>query len=137
MAHSACKVNTYTAVIPNKAGEGAKALTALKDAGVNLIALWGYPLGKKAKTAAIELIPENDKGFSKIARKAGLKVEKCAAFLVEGDDQPGVMAELLGALGAAGINVEAVKALGVGGKFRTGIFVAAADVKKAGKILGA
>ena len=138
MAHTVCKAQTFTAVIPNKAGEGAKVLNALRDAGVNLVAFWGYPLGKKSKTAAIELIPENDKGFAKIAGKAGIKVEKDVAFLVEGDDQPGAVAEVMSALAAANINVDAVKAMQAGGgRFRAGIFVAPGDVKKAAKALGA
>jgi hypothetical protein len=137
MAHTACKVECFTAVIPNKAGEGAKVLTALKEAGVNLMAFWGYPLGKKARTAAIELIPETAAGFGKIARKAGLAVEKGTALLVEGDDEPGAVAALLGALAGAGINVDAVKAIQAGqGKYRAGIFVDKADLRKAAKILG-
>jgi hypothetical protein len=137
MALTVCKVEVFTAVIPNKVGEGAKVLCALTDAGVNLAAFWGYPLGKKAKTAAVEIIPETAAGFGKIARKAGLEIEKGAAFLIEGDDQPGAVAALMGALAAAGINVDAVKAMQAGaGKFRAGIFVDKADVKKAGKVLG-
>ncbi len=137
MSQSVCKVEYFTAVIPNKAGEGAKVLYALKEAGVNLAAFWGYPLGAKARTAAIEIIPAQAVGFSKIARKAGLTVEKATAFLVEGDDEPGALADLLGCLGAAGINVSAVKAIQAGaGKFRAGIFVAKEDVRKSAKILG-
>ena len=138
MALTVCKVEVFTAVIPNKVGEGAKVLCALTDAGVNLTAFWGYPLGKKAKTAAIELIPETAAGFGKIAKKAGLEIEKGVAFLIEGDDQPGAVAALMGALAAAGINVDAVKAMQTGeGKFRAGIFVGKEDVRKAAKVLGA
>lgn len=137
MPNTVCKAEYYTAVIPNKVGEGAKVLSALKDAGVNLVAFWGYPLGAKAKSAAIELIPQSGKGFAQAARKAGLKVEKGTAFLVEGDDQPGAVAELMGALAAAGINVNAVKAIAGGGKFRAGIFVGKEDLRKAAKVLGA
>jgi hypothetical protein len=137
MPNTVCKVDCFTAQIPNKVGEGAKVLSALKEAGVNLIAFWGYPLGAKAKNSAIELIPENDKGFSKAAKKAGIQVEKGAAFLVEGDDQPGAVAELMGALAAAGINVDAVKAMAGAGKYRAGIFVGKDDVRKAAKVLGA
>ena len=138
MAQSVCKVEFFTATIANKIGEGAKVLYALKEAGVNLAAFWGYPLGAKAKMAAIEIIPVSAAGFGKIARKAGLQIEKGMAFLVEGDDQPGAVADLLGALAAAGINVNAVKAMQSGeAKYRAGIFVAKEDLRKAAKVLGA
>lgn len=138
MPQKVCKAEYFTAVIPNKVGQGAKVLYALKEAGVNLAAFWGYPLGAKAKTAAIEIIPASSVGFSKIAKKAGLAVEKATAFLVDGDDKPGAVADLLGALAAAGINVNAVKAIQAApGKYKAGIFVAKEDVRKAARILGA
>ncbi|MBI4875991.1 MAG: ACT domain-containing protein [Acidobacteria bacterium] len=138
MAQSVCKVEVFTAEIANKVGAGAKALAALKEGGVNLVAFWGYPLGAKAKKAAIEIVPETAAGFKKIAKKAGLEVEKSTGFIVEADDQPGALAGILGALAAADINVSAVKSMQTGaGKFKAGIFVAPEDVRKAGKILGA
>jgi hypothetical protein len=138
MAQSVCKVEFFTAEIPDRVGEGAMTLAALKDAGVNLVAFWGYPLGGKSKKAVIEIIPETSAGFKKIAKKAGLEVEKGVAFLVEGDDQPGAMAALLGTLAQAGINVSAVKSLRAGGgKFVAVIFVDPDDLRKAAKVLGA
>ena len=38
-------VEHYSASILNKVGEGARVLGALRDAGVNLIAFWGYKHG--------------------------------------------------------------------------------------------
>lgn len=138
MAQSAKKVEVFHAQIANKVGEGAKVLSALAEGGVNLLAFWGYPLGAKAKKAAIEIIPETAAGFKKIAKKAGLEVEKSVAFLVMGDDKPGALAGLLAGLAAAGINVNAVKSSQCcDGMYKAGIFVAAEDVRKAGKVLGA
>jgi hypothetical protein len=45
MAEEIRVVEHYSASIPNKAGEGARVLGALRDAGVNLIAFWGYKHG--------------------------------------------------------------------------------------------
>ncbi len=138
MAQSVLKLECFTAVIPNKVGEGAKILTSLKNAGVNLVAFWGYPLGAKAKEAAIEMIPQTAVGFSAIARKAGLRVERGVAFVLLGDDKVGALAGVLGKLAAAGINVDAVKSIRAGkGKYAAGIFVDRADIRKAAKILRA
>jgi len=33
-------------VVPNKPGKGAHLLGAFKEAGVNFVGIWGYPVGK-------------------------------------------------------------------------------------------
>ena len=55
MAEEIRVVEHYSASIPNKVGEGARVLRALRDAGVNLIAFWGYKHG--AGRAQLEFIP--------------------------------------------------------------------------------
>ena len=40
---TATKVDHYAATIDNRIGEGARVLGALRDAGVNLTALWEKP----------------------------------------------------------------------------------------------
>lgn len=137
MADTIRKVDCFTALLPNKVGEGAKVLAALKEAGVNLVGLWGYP-SKKAKQSILELMPENSTGFAKAARKAGLEVgKKYTAFLVTGEDRPGAMAEIFAKIAAAGVNIEASKAVSGGaGTYGAAIFVDAADVKKTAKALG-
>lgn len=138
MADTVRKSDYFKALIPNKPGEGAKVLNALKDAGVNLVGLWGYPMGK-GKQAALELIPETAAGFGKLAKKAGLAdVEKLSGcFLIAGEDRIGAMAEVMSKLAAAGINVQSAKAVCAGaGSFGAAVFVAPEDAKKAAKALG-
>ena len=119
----------------------APALTALWDAGVNLTALWAYPL-KSGKAnggkAQLDMIPENGAGFAKAANKAGLAVgKKQTAFFVNGDDRPGAVADTLSKLSQAGINVGAVQAVcGGTGRYGAVLFLPQADVRKASKALG-
>jgi hypothetical protein len=61
MAEEIRVVDHYSASIPNKVGEGARVLRALRDAGVNLIAFWGYKHG--AGRAQLEFIPEDSATF--------------------------------------------------------------------------
>jgi hypothetical protein len=51
MADEISRVEYYVAAIPHKAGEGARALTAFKDAGMNLRGCLGYR--KTARNAEI------------------------------------------------------------------------------------
>jgi len=127
----------YSASVANKVGEGAKVLGALHAAGINLIALWGYP--HRAGKATFEFIPENGAAFVAAAKGAKLKLsKKQTAFYVQGDDRPGAIADLMAKLAAAKINVGSLQAVCAGGgRYGAVIFLPQAAVGKAAKALGA
>jgi prephenate dehydratase len=110
-------------------------LSALKEAGVNFVAIWGYPMGKSK--ARIDLVAEDTAQLKKAAKQ--LKIElgkKQTAFHITGEDHPGAVAEVLAKLAAKKINVFAMQALCAGnGRFGALIQVAPDDVKKAAKAL--
>ncbi|MBS1872546.1 MAG: hypothetical protein JSU00_04980 [Acidobacteria bacterium] len=137
MAESIRKVDLFSIEIAHKTGEGAKALGVFRDAGVGLVAVWGYPT--KGKKGRIDLVAADKAALTKAAKKAGIVLgPKQTAFLLEGDDQTGALAGLLGKLAEGGINVIAAQAVcGGEGKFGGVITVGAEDVKKAAKLLGA
>jgi hypothetical protein len=121
---------------PDKPGEGARALGVLRDAGVNLLAISGFPAGRRAQ---IDFIPEDPAAFRAVARKAGWKLTgPKKVFVIQGEDRVGVMADTLGRLSAANINVISSQAICSGaGRFGALLWVAPRDVKRAAKILGA
>jgi hypothetical protein len=116
-------------------GEGARVLGTLRDAGVNLIAVSGFPAGRRAQ---IDFVPENPAAFRAAAKKAGWKVTgPKKVFLIAGEDRTGVMAETYGKLAAAKINVVSSQAICAGeGRFGAVLWVAPRDVKRAAKALG-
>ena len=122
--------------VPERAGEGARALGQLRDAGVNLLALSGFPTGRRAQ---IDFVPENPAALRAAAKKAGWKLTgPKKIFLIEGEDRIGVMAEAMERLGAAKISVIASQAICAGaGRFGAILWVAPRDVKRAAKALGA
>jgi hypothetical protein len=129
------KVELYSVVVPNKPGKGAKLLSAFKEAGINFVGIWGYPVGKSK--SRIDMVAENPALFKKAAKQ--LKIElgkKQMAFHITGEDHPGAVAEALAKLAAKEINVYAAQALCAGnGRFGALIQVEQDDVKKAAKIL--
>jgi hypothetical protein len=130
------KVQYFYTMVPDKAGEGARALAALRDAGVGLLAFSGFPVGKRAQ---LDFVPADAAAFRAVARRAGWKlVGPKTGFLAEGDDRTGVMADILGKLAAARISVTASDAVCAGaGRFGAIFWVKARDVNRAAKMLGA
>ena len=70
------KVDYFKAQVPDKAGEGARILSALLGEGINLLVFTGFPRGRKTQ---LDFIPENGPAFRKAAKKAGLAVTKKTA----------------------------------------------------------
>lgn len=119
----------------DRPGEGAKALSHLKDAGINLLAFHAFPSGRRAQ---LNFVPSDPAALRAAARQAKWKlVGPKKAFLIEGEDRGGALVEHYTRLADAKINVTATDAIGTAGHFGAIIWVGARDVNKAAKALGA
>ena len=136
MADTIRTVQYFYVQAPNKPGVGASLLAELQRAGVNLTAFSGFPSGRGAQ---IDFIPDDPAAFRAAARKAKWKlVGPKRAFLIEGEDRTGALADTLGKLAAARINVTAVDAVCAGaGRYGAILWVAPGDVTRAARVLGA
>jgi hypothetical protein len=135
MAETIRQVDYYYITTPNKAGEAARVLDALKGEGVNLLAFSGFPSGRRSQ---LDFLPENPQAFVQAARRAGLKLSpRKTGFLIQGEDRVGAVGDVLGKLAAARINVTAVDAV-CAGERRYGaiLWVKPPDRKRAAKALG-
>jgi hypothetical protein len=129
------KLDYFAAQVPDKPGEGARILAALKNDGVNLIAFCGFPSGKKAQ---VDFVPENSEALKGAAKKLKLKLgAKKTCFVIQGDDRVGALTETLTRLAEAKINVTASQAVTGGmGRYGAILWVKPRDVNKAVKVLG-
>jgi hypothetical protein len=129
------KLEYYSVVVPNKAGKGVQVLAALKEAGVNLVAIWGYPVGKSK--SRIDLVAEDPAFLKKAAKQLKIDLgKKQTAFYITGEDHLGAAAEILAKLADKKVNVSAAQAVLAGnGRFGAVVQVDAEDVKKAAKAL--
>jgi len=128
------KVEYYVAQIPNKTGEAARVLAALR--GVNLLVFTGFPNGKRSQ---IDFVPEDAMVLKAAAKQAKLKLKaKKGGFLVQGDDHPGAVGEVLQKLANAKVNVTAIDGVAAGmGRWGAILWVKPKDAVKAAKALGA
>lgn len=130
------RVHYYSTSVRNRPGETFKVLAALVSGGVNLLACAGTTHGRSAR---IDVVPDDTRKFTAATRRQGLEFsEKKSGFLIQGDDRPGALADILEVLAGAGINVAAVDGLSAGsGRWGAIIWVADGDVRRAGRLLRA
>ena len=129
------QVDYFYMLVPHKAGEGARVLRTLKDAGVNLVAFSGFPEGRRAQ---LDFIPADAAAFKSAAKANKWKVVgPKRGLLIQGDDRVGAIADLVGRLADAKINVTAIDAVCADGRYGSLCWVAPRDLKKATQVLGA
>ena len=130
------KASYFAMDVADKPGEASMVLTVLSQAGVNLMAFSGFPRGRRAQ---LDFIPEDVELFRKALSLARLKVQaKKTGLLVQGDDRPGAVAEVLQKLADANINVTAVDGVSAGGgRWGAILWVKPQSVNKAAKVLQA
>ena len=137
MADTVQRVEYYYVTVPDTPGEGQRLLSALKDGGVNLLAFLGFPVG--GGQSQLDLVPEDPAQLRDVAERAGVTLsEPKRAFLIQGDDRVGAVADTTAKLAQAGINLTAAAATGTGaGRYGMILWVAAADYERAAEALGA
>ncbi|PYN98187.1 MAG: hypothetical protein DMD91_15750 [Candidatus Rokuibacteriota bacterium] len=136
MGESIRTVDYFYMDAPDKPGEAARVLDLLRKEGVNLLVFSGFPAGRKAQ---LDFVPEDGAAFRTVAKTAKWKLKgPKKGFLVQGDDRVGAVADVLGRLAAAKVNVTATDAVCAGGgRYGVILWVKPRDVKKAATALGA
>jgi hypothetical protein len=137
MADRVKKISYVHMSMPNRPGRGAGILDALRDSGVDLIALHAFP--GKPRMTQVDLVPEDMTALRRAARKNDWRLSKVKrAFLVQGDDRMGAAHRHLDRLAEAGINVIADTALAAGkGRYAMILWVNAKDYARATRVLRA
>jgi hypothetical protein len=125
----------YKVQIADKPGTLAGALTPQRNAGLNLLAVHAFPRSRRTQ---VDVVPEDPTAFKSIAKMHKLKVQgPKMCLLVDGDDRPGALEDLVDRLGSAKINMIAVTGLAAGqGRYGAILWVKPGDVKKAAKVFG-
>ncbi|MGH7386074.1 MAG: hypothetical protein ACREKG_12940 [Candidatus Rokuibacteriota bacterium] len=136
MADTVQRVEYFYVQVPNRAGEGARYLAALRDAGINLLAFSGFPEGRGSQ---LDFVPVDAAAFRGFAKRSKWKLTgPKRALLLSGDDRIGVVAEMHAKLAGAKINVTAVDAVCAGaGRYGAILWVEGRDYNRAAKLLGA
>lgn len=137
MADEVRIVEYYYTEVPDRPGNSAKVLNALRAARVNLLAYTAFPT--RPGRAQIDFVPVNTNAFLNAARKAGLNlVGPKSAFLVQGRDRVGAVAEIATKLAEAHINITALDGVTAGGRrFGAILWVKPRNIPRAARVLAA
>jgi hypothetical protein len=134
MADEIQRVQYFYTEVSDKPGEGLKVLNALRDEAVNLSAFVAFPKGRRAQ---LDFVPTDQPAFKTAAKKAKVRlIGPKTAFLIQGDERTGAIADTVAKLSRAGINITALHAVAAGGgRYGAILWVKPRDVNKAAKVL--
>jgi hypothetical protein len=130
------RIDYYYVSVPDKPGEAASILSALNQAGINLLGASAFPHG--ARRSQLDFIPEDGAALVKTAKSIGLTLsKKKSGFLIQGEDRPGAIAEVTSKLADAKVNITSVQVFCAGsGRYGGMLWVKPPDMRKAAKALG-
>ncbi len=106
MALSVRRAAYFQATVRDQPGEAYKLLSQFLDIGINLLAFTAIPSGPLS--TQLTIFPEDPERLSHTAKQAGLELgEPSLAFLIQGDDRLGALADIHEKLFKANVNVYA------------------------------
>ena len=131
------KVNYCYPIVPNRAGQGARILSEIADAGINLLAYSGFPV--RGGRSQLDLVVEDVGPLRRVARRNGWRLSKVKkGFVIQGTDRAGAVHRQLQKLAEARINVVAADAVSAGqGRYGMILWVKPRDYARAARVLGA
>jgi hypothetical protein len=134
MADEIQRVQYFHTEVSDKPGEGLKVLNALRGEAVNLSGFVAFPKGRRAQ---LDFVPTDQAAFKTAAKKAKVRlIGPKTAFLIQGDERIGAIADTVAKLSRAGINITALHAaIAGGGRYGAILWVKPRDVNKAAKVL--
>ena len=131
---TAKKVTYFKAKIEDKPGALLALAMDLKEKNLDLMGLKGV---SHSGHGDILIIPKNPDKVRIAWNATGVLVEEGTLFFLSGVDKVGALTSNLDALAKADVNIVAVEAAGVGGRYGAFLWVAPGDVEKTAQVLGA
>lgn len=131
------KIHYCYVTVPNRAGQGANVLGALKEAKVNLLAYSGFPT--RGGKAQIDLMAPSLGAIRKVGKKHGWRLsEGKKGFLIQGKDRIGAVQQQIQKLADKRINVTAADAVcAAKGRYGMILWVKTRDYGRAARALKA
>jgi hypothetical protein len=136
MAFTIRRVEYFTTTVHDRPGEAYQLLSQLAALGLEVVAFTAVPVGPLR--AQLTIFPEDPLRMKDAAHKAGLLLDgPHPAFLVQGDNELGALADIHARIYDASVNVYASSGVSAGrGSFGYVIYVRPEDYDRAAAALG-
>jgi hypothetical protein len=137
MADRVRKVNYCYAKVPNRAGQGLKMLDEITNAGIDMVAFTGFPIGHGK--AQLDFVTGDMAALRRLAKKNGWRLSKTKkGFLVQGTDTVGAVNRHVRKLAEQKVSVTAADAVAAGkGRYGMILWVRPKDYARAARTLKA
>jgi hypothetical protein len=112
----------------DRPGQLARFSKQMSEHEINLAAVWSFGTGRG--NAEIIAIPLDPLVFRKTAREAGWIVREGSCFHLTGEDRAGALADTLDRIAQEGINLYAVDAMGLEGRYSAYVWCSEEDFEK-------
>ena len=135
MSYVIRRVNYFYTTVRDRPGAAYKLLQQMAELGLNMLAFTAVPVGPMH--TQLTIFPEDAGKMESMAQRAGMKVDgPHPAFLVQGDDELGALAEIHQILYQTNVNVYASSGVTDGrGSFGYVIYVRPEDFDRAASAL--
>lgn len=127
------RMTCFVVSVVDQPGMLLKFMSSLKAKNISLAGLWGFAAGPGQ--AQIYSVAKNADKLRSALTASGYQPEEKTTFFVKGTDRAGALLKTLESLASSGLNIEALNAVAVGGRFGSCIWFNKADVEKAAKAL--
>jgi hypothetical protein len=135
MGYSIRRVDYFYTTVQDRPGEAYRLLDQMAEMGLNMLAFTALPVGPTH--TQMTLFPADSGKMAAAAQRAGMRIDgPHAAFLAQGDDEPGALAEIHQLLYQADVNVYASTGVTDGrGGYGYLVYVRPEDYNRAAKAL--
>ncbi|HSG50214.1 MAG TPA: hypothetical protein VLA43_20475 [Longimicrobiales bacterium] len=136
MAQRIRRVDYFHTTVPDQPGEAFRFLSALGEAGINLLAFTAVPVG--ILRTQLTIFPEDGARLEAQLARLGMKMDgPYGALLVQGEDAPGALVDVHQRLYETDVNVYASTGVaGSKGEYGYVIYVRPEEVDQAARALG-
>lgn len=130
------RIQYFNTTVRDQPGEAYNLLHSLADLGINQLAFSAIPNGPNS--TQLTVFPEDPQRLIHEAKRSGLALDgPHHALLIQGDDEPGALAEMHQKLFQANINVNAAHGIvDSKGGFGCLIYISEGNIDRAATTLG-
>ncbi len=123
------------ATLEDRPGRLLSIMEDLKRRKLGLNGLWGF--SKSEGKADLFVVPKDPQKVREAWKAAGILVEEGEGLFLRGADKTGALLKSLKAIADAGVNINAINGIAVGGYYGSFVWVGSDQLAKAASALGA